>query len=81
MPYVKGTKSHTNRILAALAHVYESDIASNSEIIQAARLASEVLVRRPTVKKKTEKDRLIIEALGGGKRRQKNPPPPEDDEG
>ena len=56
--------SHANRILAALARVYENPDAGIQEIIQAAKLASEILERRPVVRKKTDKERLVEKALG-----------------
>lgn len=83
------TKSHANRILAALARVYESDKADLSEVLQAARLAAEVLERRPTPRRKTEKEKLIEAALDpdrkkksfGGKDPNKKPPATEATEG
>ena len=62
-------KPYANRILAALAKVYESEDAGIQEVLQAARLASEILERRPPVKRKTEKEKMIEAALGKKKTR------------
>lgn len=72
----KQGKSHINRILQALARVYEDQGASASEIIQAAKLASEVLERRPMPRRKTEKEKLVEAALGKVKARTKFGPAP-----
>ena len=68
--------SHLNRILRALARVYEDPEASASEIIQASKLASEVLERRPNPHRKTAKERLVEAALGKVKSRSKFGPLP-----
>ena len=58
------TTSHANRILNALARIYENPTASVPEALQAVRLASEVLERRPTPRRKTDKEKMIERALG-----------------
>ncbi len=58
------TRSHLNRLLIALAKIYEDDSASIPERLQATRLASEILERRPVPRRKTDKEKMIEKALG-----------------
>lgn len=75
------TRTYADRILRALARVYEDPNATVTEVIQAARLASDILERRPKVRRKTAKERLVEEALGKKKGvfpAKKNALPPEE---
>lgn len=56
-------KRHVDRILAALASIYENDSLNAQERIQATRIAQEVLSKRAAPKRKTDKDRAIEAAL------------------
>lgn len=60
----KNTRSHLTRILIALAKIYEEDTASVPEKLQALALSSEILERRPTHRRKTDKERAVERALG-----------------
>lgn len=63
IPKKKQTKTYGARILAALARVYENDNAELKDVLQAARLSSEILERRPKIHRKTEKEKMIDKAL------------------
>ena len=58
------TISHANRILRALERIYDDPEASVPEVLQAAKLASEILERRPPINRKTAKDKAIEKLLG-----------------
>jgi len=65
----KTTRTHANRILSALQRVYEHPDASMAEIIQAAKLVSEILERRPKQKRKTDKEKMLEAALMPNKKK------------
>lgn len=77
------TKTHIARLLTALASIYEDENAGVQEKLQAAKLMLDALARRPVVRRKTDKERMIAAALGmkkktfGGKQEQKKPTPEE----
>jgi hypothetical protein len=58
------TRSYADRILQALAKIYEQDAASIPEKLQAIKISSEILERRPTPRRKTNKEKLVEKALG-----------------
>lgn len=62
------TRSHSTRILAALTLIYEDGDAGIQERLQAIKIATEVLERRPKYRRKTDKEKLIEEALGKKKK-------------
>jgi len=63
----KPGQTFPTRILKALAEIYEQDEnASISEKLQAIQLSITVLPMRTTPKRKTDKDKAIIEALRNG---------------
>jgi hypothetical protein len=68
-PKSKATSTYANRILKALARVYENPDAGIQEVIQAAKLASEILERRPPIRHKTDKEKMVEKALGISKSR------------
>jgi ABC-type microcin C transport system duplicated ATPase subunit YejF len=56
-------KSYPNRILAALESIFTDPSASIDERLQALRLSAEILPYRPQVKRKSEKDKVVLAAL------------------
>lgn len=71
----KGEKpgvSYPNKILKALELIYMDPTATVAERLQACRLSAEILPYRKTPKRKTDKDRAVLEALKKG---QKKPTP------
>lgn len=61
--------SKINRILKALEGIYESEITSVPEKLQAIRLSMEALERRPVAKKLSNKDKALLAALDKGKQK------------
>ena len=60
---VKNKGTYINRLLKALAEIYEDPKAAVPEKLQATRLALDALERRPVPKRKTDKDKLLEKAL------------------
>lgn len=66
-------KSFINRVLRSLAEIHESQNSSPEERLQALRLSIEAIDRRPVAKRKTDKDKALIAALGGKSGKKKSP--------
>jgi len=60
--------SYPNRLLSALAGILEDPDASIAERLQAAKLSLEAIPLRPSPRRKTDKEKAIIEALKGTKK-------------
>ncbi len=61
-------QSYPNRLLSALAAILEDPAASVAERLQAAKLSIEAIPMRPNPRRKTEKEKAILVALGGTKK-------------
>ena len=59
----KPGQSFPNRLLQALAKIFEDPDSSVAEKLQALELSAKVLPMRPPVRRKSEKEKIIIEAL------------------
>lgn len=57
-------KTYVNRMLKALSEIYEDPSYTPAEKLQAVRLSIETIDRRVTPKRKTDKDKALLKALG-----------------
>ena len=72
----KTTIPVVTRLLRALSTIYEGEDASVAEKLQALQLSINVLPLRKVPRRKTDKERALIAALGGKKKGEGNKPPP-----
>jgi len=59
----KPGQSFPNRLLQALAEIFEGEDASTPEKLQAMELSIKVLPMRKTPKRKTDKEKLVEQAM------------------
>ena len=72
-PPKKRVKSVINRLLSVVVDLAENPNLGEAQRLAAVKIAAEVWDRRPRPKRKTDRDKALLNALSGAKGKQKGP--------
>ena len=75
-PPKKRQKSAINRLLTVALDLAENNNLGEAQRLQAARLGADIWDKRPRPRRKSDKEKALLNALSGAKGKQKGPKPP-----